>query len=300
MLTIASCTARKIAVSSSDGRRVSSSSSQRTATEGELPLGEPLDRGREAEVVEHRRAQVDDQAVQLVVHPVDQPAHVLEPPVRLAVDLRRARRERHVDADAQGRERLARLVVQLARDALPLVFLRRDHLAQQLLSHALAFLERRRWRSPAGACARRRAARARRSIARWSRSSASAPSASPRARSPAARLRRPPRAAGRAAIGRSSLPPAMRSAAAVSVTSGCRTLRAMPHPSSIVTAASAGASHIDRLRNASIGAIGSPSRLDQAQRPRRIRHARPVVSSDAAAGRVARRRRHEQVTARIE
>ena len=41
------------------------------------------------------------------------------------------RGQRHVETQRERRQRLARVVVQLAREAPPLVFLRRDHLAQE-------------------------------------------------------------------------------------------------------------------------------------------------------------------------
>ena len=141
MLVIASCATRNSAVSSSGVRRASTPlNSQRTA----MPRGSRC-RSAYQRIAESRPRssstdgpEVEDQAVELLER-----AHgeLLGLDEAVARRLGRPRGERGLDLHGQRAQRLARLVVQLAREALALVLLRGDHLAQQLLAPLLALLE---------------------------------------------------------------------------------------------------------------------------------------------------------------
>ena len=98
------------------------------------PLQVPLDRRRQAEVVEHRGMEEPRQVADGVQRPLGDPARVVQ---RVDVDARGLHRSlRHREFDFDRRQYLADFVVQLARDAPPLLFLRGQQLRGQPLQVA--------------------------------------------------------------------------------------------------------------------------------------------------------------------
>ncbi len=88
-------------------------------------------------MIEHGRAQVEDQFVNAVQRTLRHPAHGLQQ----LIDLPRLG---HIGGLFRGVDEgqvLADIIVQLAGDALALFFLGRDHLAQQLAAHPLFALQ---------------------------------------------------------------------------------------------------------------------------------------------------------------
>ena len=103
-----------------------------------IGVGVALEGGDQAEIVERGRAQLDGQ----LAHRFERFGGQLAQLVDLAAHLRRgARPLEDLQADQQRRQRLRRLVVQLAGDALALVFLGRQHLLGHLLQQAAVLLQ---------------------------------------------------------------------------------------------------------------------------------------------------------------
>ena len=94
----------------------------------EVARGVPAHGGEEAEVVEDGGTQVEDDAVQVVEGASREALDLLEARARLALG---QIAERALEPEGQGRDRLARFVVQLARDAHALAFLRAQETLEQ-------------------------------------------------------------------------------------------------------------------------------------------------------------------------
>src|SRR5450759_2332284 len=101
----------------------------------DMARGVPAHGGEEAEVVEDRRAQVEDDAVQVVKGASREALDLLEARARPAFG---QLAKRALEPKGQGGDRLARLVVQLARNAHALAFLSAQEALEQLGAPVIA------------------------------------------------------------------------------------------------------------------------------------------------------------------
>ena len=99
-------------------------------------FGKPTQRGNQAQIVEHRRAQIKDDAMDAAQRVLGQRVHLLEQ----RLGFRQTLGLGVVQRISQPGQELASLVVQFARDAFALLFLRRDDAAQQFAAELLALL----------------------------------------------------------------------------------------------------------------------------------------------------------------
>src|SRR5262249_56419330 len=104
-------------------------------------LGEPLDRGDESEVVERARTQLDREPPDVLKRRDDE---LTDRGNRRAALLRRNGGLQRLQAEQDGRQRLARLVVQLPGEAGTRTLLRRPHTSHARTAHAVRAPDRRR------------------------------------------------------------------------------------------------------------------------------------------------------------